>query len=335
MGGFNDLIYIPVQDTIGYIDSGLGNATASLVREAPLMPGWHDQGNKVGVTGHYGGEGIPTGICVQPGCPPPSGCTSDYTKLTQKIRFSKIWADERFLRKGILTIFVNGRPVLVDDDFEEIIPRRLNTTPQTQVGVPYNISWGGGSQGLYENLTFDVSDSGTTIDRCPPYQQDPNDLNLLIEKYFAGTYDGGISQIRQYIRPLGNDEIFHNFLVNKDRYDLIDCVKGECMGCYPCPALYLLDCNSLDIVLSFLPSNNNTSVDKLSGYITEPPYIGVKFTGFITENVSSYTITKIADMGTGVSTVVTTPFSAIGTDVIKVVIIKVDNGLSFESNFDW
>jgi len=327
MGGFNDLVYIPVTNTPGYIESGLGNATVGLVREAPLMPGFNDKGNKVAVTGNYVGPGTPTGLCTTPNCPPPSGCTSNYTKLTEKIRFSKLWSDEKEFRMGTLTIFINGRPVLIDDKFEEIIPRRLNTDPQKQVGVPFNISWGGGSQGLYENLTFSSHGTGTTVSMCPPYQQDPKDLNLLIERYFAGTYDGGISQIRQYIRPLGNDEIFHNFLVNRDRYDLLDCVK-DCTVCDPCPVLYLLECESLDIVLSFLPPNNNTSVDKLSSYIVPPAYTGVKFVSIVTDNVLSYTITKIADMGTGVSTVVTTPFSALGTDVIKVVIIKVDGGLS-------
>ena len=320
-GGFNDLIYIPVKDTDGYIDSGVGNATASLVREAPLMPGFKDRGNKVVVTGHYSGKASDSGACVEPTCPPARGCTSDYTKLTEEIRFNKLWWNERNFRKGTLTIFVNGRPVLIDNDFEEIIPRRLNTIPQKQVAVPYNISWGGGSQGLYENLTF--RSSGSTLERCPPYIQDPYDLNLLIERYFAGTYDGGISQIRQYIRPLGNDEIFHNFLVNKERYDLLDCIKGECVGCYPCPVIYLLDCNSLDIVLNFIGSiMDEVAVDKLSGYITTPPYIGVKFGGIITDNVSSYIITKRCCAGLGDPEIVTVPFKALPDDVISVKIIK-------------
>jgi|2_EtaG_2_1085320.scaffolds.fasta_scaffold00423_20 hypothetical protein len=322
MGGVNDLIYIPVEDTDGYIDSGIGNATVSLVREAPLMPGFKDQGNKVAVTGHYNGPHEPGTDCTKSKCPPSSGCTSNYTKLIQKIRFSKLWSDDRGFRKGTLTLFVNGRPVFVDDDFEEIIPRRLNTEHQKQVAVPFNISWGGGSQGLYENLTFSTSDSGTTVDRCPPYVQDPNDLNLLIEKYFAGTYDGGISQIRQYIRPLGNDEIIHNFLVNKDRYGLIDCVK-ECTICDPCPVLYLLECESLDIILTYASGTMSTvAVNKLSEYIMNPPYVGVKFISVMVDNVVSYTITKYCCEGTGVGEIVTTPFKALPDDVIKVTIDK-------------
>ena len=93
MGGFNDLVYIPVLDTPGYIDSAVGNASVSLVREAPLMPGFEDQGNKVAVTGYYDGPKIGPASCGTPMCPPASGCTSNYTKLTEKLRFSKLFSN--------------------------------------------------------------------------------------------------------------------------------------------------------------------------------------------------------------------------------------------------
>jgi hypothetical protein len=43
----------------------------------------------------------------------------------------------------------------VINGFEEIIPRGLNTEKEKQLGVPFNISWGGGTQGLRESLTFE------------------------------------------------------------------------------------------------------------------------------------------------------------------------------------
>tara|TARA_R110000737_G_scaffold94278_1_gene127903 strand:- start:1263 stop:4598 length:3336 start_codon:yes stop_codon:yes gene_type:complete len=64
------------------------------------------------------------------------------------------WISDIERRLGTLTLFVNSRPVLVVPDFEEIIPRRLNDLPEKQLGVPYNISLGGGSQGLYDSLTL-------------------------------------------------------------------------------------------------------------------------------------------------------------------------------------
>ena len=43
------------------------------------------------------------------------------------------------------------------DDFEEIVCRPLDTYKEKQVGVPFNISLGGGTQGLKDNLTFSGS----------------------------------------------------------------------------------------------------------------------------------------------------------------------------------
>lgn len=335
-GGVNDLIDIPIMDTPGYIDSGLNTTSTTLVREAPLMPGWQDRGNKVVVTGQYLGSGeIATGCtttecctgCTETSCTtcgPATGCTTNYTKLTEKIRFTKKWSDQRFLRKGTLTLFVNGRPVLTDTDFEEIIPRQLNTEKQKQVGVPFNMSWGGGTQGLIENQTFSADTSGNTI-TCPPYTQDPADLGLLIEKNFAGTYIGGISQLRYYIRPLGVDEIFHNFLVNKDRYDLVDCGGGCTNGCGPCPAIIVRDCDSLDLILDFAVNQTITSVNNLSEFIILPEYVSARFTGVLVDNVVSYVIEVIPNSGTGTPTTVTTPFLTGPDDVIKVTIVKFDS----------
>ena len=54
------------------------------------------------------------------------------------------------------------------EDFEEIIPRELNTQKEKQLGVPFNISFGGGTQGLRESLTFKSCDL-----LGGPYVQDP------------------------------------------------------------------------------------------------------------------------------------------------------------------
>ena len=43
---------------------------------------------------------------------------------------------------------------MVIENFEEIIPRELNCEKEKQLGVPFNISWGGGSQGLHDHLIF-------------------------------------------------------------------------------------------------------------------------------------------------------------------------------------
>ena len=63
------------------------------------------------------------------------------------------WVYDEKRRLGTLTLYVNSRPVLRVPDFEEIIPRRLNELAEKQLGVPYSVSFGGGSQGLYDSLT--------------------------------------------------------------------------------------------------------------------------------------------------------------------------------------
>ena len=169
------------------------------------------------------------------------------------------WLIEKFDRVGRLKIYVNGRIFDTIENFEEVVPRGLNTEKEKQVGVPFNISWGGGTQGLIENLTFSSCTTTinptttTTTTNSPttqkgPYIQDPeclppNDLsgttfskletNILIEQNFAGTFEGGISQFRMYVEPLSSPEIKHNFYKLKDRFNLFnpdcpDCSTESC-----------------------------------------------------------------------------------------------------------
>jgi hypothetical protein len=152
------------------------------------------------------------------------------------VNLNEKWLLDKEYRNGRLKIYVNGRRFFTIENFEEIIPRGLNTDKEKQVGVPFNISWGGGTQGLRENLTFS-STTGTT------YIQDPeslptNDLvgtdysglttNILLEQNFGGTFEGGISQFRMYISPLSAPEIKHNFNLLKDTFDMFN---PDCPDC--------------------------------------------------------------------------------------------------------
>ena len=157
------------------------------------------------------------------------------------VNLNEKWLIDKHYRKGRLKIYVNGKRFFTIENFEEIIPRGLNTDKEKQVGVPFNVSWGGGTQGLRENLTFS-STTGTT------YIQDPeclptNDLsgttysglttNILLEQNFGGTFEGGISQFRMYITPLSAPEVKHNFKLLKDTFDMFnpdcpDCGENFC-----------------------------------------------------------------------------------------------------------
>jgi hypothetical protein len=108
-------------------------------------------------------------------------------------------------RVGKLMIYVDGRLKKTFYEVDEFIAKRLNEYKDKQLGVPFNISLGGGSQGLLESMTFDG--------------QDPNDLGLKIEQNFAGTFIGDISQFRFYICDLNWIDINNNYNTDKNRYE--------------------------------------------------------------------------------------------------------------------
>jgi hypothetical protein len=160
---------------------------------------------------------------------------------TEVVTFNDMWTVEQKYRLGTLKFFVNGKLFMVAENFEEIIPRLLNVEKEKQIGVGYNISIGGGTQGLHDNLTFSggcpAELSGIT------YQQDPeslttNDLNhtiysglttqIRLEELFGGSMIGDISAFRMYTEPLNASQIRHNFLVQKNKYNLLD---PNCINC--------------------------------------------------------------------------------------------------------
>jgi hypothetical protein len=73
---------------------------------------------------------------------------------TEVVTFNDMWTEEQKYRLGTLKFYVNGKLFMVAENFEEIIPRLLNVEKEKQIGVGYNISIGGGTQGLHDNLTF-------------------------------------------------------------------------------------------------------------------------------------------------------------------------------------
>jgi hypothetical protein len=163
------------------------------------------------------------------------------------------WLTSSKYRKGRLKIYVNGKIFYTIENFEEIIPRALSTDKEKQVGVPFNVSWGGGTQGLRENLTF-----SSTTQPFGPYIQDPeclpiNDLsgttfeglktNILIEQNFAGTFEGAISQFRMYTTPLSAPEVKHNFKVLNKKFEMFnpDCPDCSTSFCEVNDFTYVID----------------------------------------------------------------------------------------------
>jgi len=173
---------------------------------------------------------------------------------TEVVNFKDVWMEQKNYRMGKLKLYVNGKLFMVVENFEEIIPRLLNVEKEKQIGVGYNISIGGGTQGLHDNLTF----SGG----CPlelgalTYQQDPECLttydlshteydglntNIKLEEFFGGSLVGDISAFRMYTEPLNAAQIKHNFRILKDKYNLLN---PDCLDCTviipPTPENFLL-----------------------------------------------------------------------------------------------
>jgi hypothetical protein len=138
------------------------------------------------VTGACSGDTYVSGCSIQESFSP-SGtvCCDEWTKISVRFVMNKLDDCEleyKKPRKGKLMFYVNCRLKHVVEDFDEMVARRLSEHWKKQVGVPYNISLGGGSQGLLESMTFDG--------------QDPDDYGLCIQENFAGTFIGGISQFK-------------------------------------------------------------------------------------------------------------------------------------------
>jgi hypothetical protein len=86
--------------------------------------------------------------------PPITHTGSPAPDQVEIVNLNERWLIEKSDRLGSLKIYVNGKLFYVINGFEEIIPRGLNAEKEKQLGVPFNISWGGGTQGLRESLTF-------------------------------------------------------------------------------------------------------------------------------------------------------------------------------------
>ena len=104
--------------------------------------------------------------------------------------------------------YVNSRLKFTVDNFPEFIAKRLDEHYLKQVGVPFNFSLGGGSQGLIDSQTFDGLDMA--------------DRGLPIEKNFAGTFIGDISQFKFNICDLTYADIQYNYVSSLSRYNQLD-----------------------------------------------------------------------------------------------------------------
>ena len=119
-------------------------------------------------------------------------------------------------RKGDLIFYINGGKFWKISDFDEFYFKEINTDKEKQIGVPFNISWGGGSFGLKHSWHYDNFNKNTII-------QDDQKNNLFVEKYFNDSYIGNVQKLRVYNTALLSTEILHNANIeamNTSGYDI-------------------------------------------------------------------------------------------------------------------
>ena len=104
-------------------------------------------------------------------------------------------------RKMRVYIYVNGYLKLVSKVLPELNFRELGTIKEKQEGVPFNISVGGGTQGLCSSVWLDYGRAFPKI--------------LPLEKNFAGTFIGDVWSFRFYTCGLQYAEIRNNWLYEK------------------------------------------------------------------------------------------------------------------------
>ena len=102
-------------------------------------------------------------------------------------------------RLGKLIFYVNGRAIWINKDFPEFYFKGFSNDKEKQEGVPYSISWGGGSFGLKESWHYDYQtymiyngDDETYVNSKFTVEEDP----ISTECYTAptgNTYLDGLS----------------------------------------------------------------------------------------------------------------------------------------------
>ena len=116
---------------------------------------------------------------------------------TVNVRISNVFG------KMKLFFYVNGKLVYITKDLPMIKLKALNELYEKQEGVPYNISIGGGTQGLAETIQYN-------------YMLNPTRVYPL-EKYFAGSFIGYLSSFKIYNCFMEQMIIEHNYKYEKNK----------------------------------------------------------------------------------------------------------------------
>ena len=129
------------------------------------------------------------------------GIIPDCEWITIDVKMAFIGGD-----KMKLMFYVNGKLKYITKELPRIDMKALNDLYEKQEGVPYNISIGGGTQGLAETIQYN-------------YMLDPTRAYPL-EKYFGGTFIGYIRSFKIYNCNLEQMVLFNNYKYEKERWKI-------------------------------------------------------------------------------------------------------------------
>lgn len=110
--------------------------------------------------------------------------------------------DNGYRGKMKILFYVNGKLKLISKELPELNLRELNDIKEKQESVPYNISLGGGTQGLCDMININYM-------KIPEYI-------FPLEKYFAGTFIGEIKTFKFYNCYLNYNQILNNVEFEKN-----------------------------------------------------------------------------------------------------------------------
>ena len=117
-------------------------------------------------------------------------------------------------RRMKIMIYVNGYLVLVSRELNEFRFRPLAVKSKFQAAVPFNISLGGGTQGLAEMVT--------------PNYKEAQEVSYYLEDTYAGTFIGDIRAFKMYTCFMQYEEIKNNYILETgEEHPKPDMVKSD------------------------------------------------------------------------------------------------------------
>lgn len=118
---------------------------------------------------------------------------------------------DAYIKTMKLRFYVNGKLVFISNEIPKLDLRLLNEEYEKQEGVAFNISLGGGTQGLIDTI-------------LPNYMLDPYRIYPL-EKYFAGSFIGYLKSFKFYDCNIEYMYINNNFIYEIDKSNKINIYK--------------------------------------------------------------------------------------------------------------